>query len=157
MTTSIDYSNRTVDVLMFQGADVGGDKPITLSLGDAGSVCTGLQKMSQTFTSIFLTRLGTIPSRPTFGTDFVTRLQQGAIRNERSVKSEFDTASELARRTMSTEAVDNSLPTDETLVSAVLNSFKLDFGASKLTLVIKLTSAAGTDAVIYLPVPLAIR
>lgn len=157
MTTSTDYSNRTIDLLMFQGVEPAGDVPIVLGLGDAGEVCTGLQKVSQTFTNIFLTKVGSIQKHPDWGTDFVTALQQGRIQKERDVKSEFNTAAELVRRTMVTEAENNNFPSDETLQTASLQNFNLDFDSGKLTLYIKLTTIAGTSAVIYLPVPVAIR
>jgi hypothetical protein len=153
--TSTDYSGRMVDLLMFQGVKPAGEAAITLGLGDAGEICTGAQKLSQSFALLFLTRKGSIDKHPEWGTDFVTACQQGRINKERDVQSEFSTAAELVRRTLSTEWA--ALPKDEKLVSATLQSFSKDRDAAKLILYVKLRTAAGKELVIVLPVGVAIR
>lgn len=158
MATSTDYTGRSVDLLIFQGVKAAGDQKLVLGFGDeGGEVVTGIQKLSQTFTTLFLTRLGTIPYHPELGTDFVTALQQGRIKDESDVKAEFAIAVEQIRQTLALQANENSLPDDETFDSAVLNSFNLDKAASKLTLSIQINSLAGSNRTIFLPIPVAIR
>lgn len=157
MATSIDYTGRSVDLLIFQGIKAAGDQKLYLGFGDAGEVVTGIQKLLQTFTTLFLTRRGTIQYHEELGTDFVGALQQGRIRDESDVKAEFAIAVEQVRQTLALQANQNELEDDEVFDSAVLNSFNLDKAASKLTLVIQVTSLAGASRTVFLPIPVAIR
>ena len=159
MATSTNYTNRTVDYFIFQDASVSGHPQIHLLLGDetGGQVCTGVQKVSQTFTSMLLTRTGTLLADATYGTEFMSKAQAGMIRTDSDIKMVFDGSAELVRRKMRTEATAKNLPTDERLAKVELTSFSLDKGASKLTLVAKLTTDAGDSRTIFLPVPVAIR
>jgi len=155
--TTTDYSGRLVDLLIFQGVKAEGEAAITLGLGTAGEICTGAQKLSQSFTLLFLTRLGSNPKHPDWGTNFVPAVQQGRVNTEKAVNSEFNTASELVRRTLAKAWEGTALPADERLSKATLNSFTIDTENSKLVLYVKLVTAAGVSLVIVLPVPTAIR
>ncbi len=157
MATSVDYTGRSVDLLIFQGVQASGDQKLRLGFGQAGEVVTGVQKLAQTFTTLFLTRRGTSQYHPELGTDFVGALQQGRIRDEADVKSEFAIAVEQVRQTLALQANQNTLPDDEVFDSAVLDSFNLDKAASKLTLVIRVNSLAGSSRTVFLPIPVAIR
>lgn len=155
--SSVDYSGRKVDLFIFQDAALTGDKKLYLGFGTAGEMITGIEKLMQSFLSLFLTRLGTIPSNPTLGTDFVTSMQQGRILDDGDVISEFSLAVEQVRRTLALVAEQETLPADETFASAVLDSFDLDEANSKLTMKVRVSSAAGISRTVYLPVPVAIR
>lgn len=154
---SVDYSGRKVDLFIFQGARLTGDKELYLGFGIAGEMITGIEKLMQTFLSLFLTRLGTVPSNPTLGTDFVTAMQRGRILDDGDVINEFSLAVEQIRQTLALVAEQETLSADETFASAVLDSFDLDEENSKLTMKVKVSSAAGISRTVYLPVPVAIR
>jgi len=155
--TSTNYSGRKVDLFIFRGATPTGDAQIDTGFGSAGEMITGIEKLMQSFLSLFLTRIGTVPSRPTLGSDFVTAMQQGRILDDGDVIGEFSLAVEGVRSVLALEAELYSLPDDETFKAAVLEGFELDRTGSKLTLRIRIESAAGISRTVYLPVPVAIR
>lgn len=155
---STDYTGRSVDLLIFQGLQPTGETQVALALGSAGEVVTGIQKLSQSFTSIFLTDIGSIHHDPTVGTSFVSSMRQGRLQDEMDLKSEFALAVENVRQQLAL-ALDatNPPPADEIFASATLRNFNMDREASKITLVVALTSAAGESREVIMPVSLAIK
>jgi hypothetical protein len=154
---STDYSGRKTDLFILQGARAEGEQQLYLGFGDAGEEITGIEKLVQSFLTLFLARTGTVPSRPEVGSDFVTAMQQGRILDDGQVISEFAAAAEQVKSLLLSEAEANNLSDDETVSRIVLQSFDLDRTNSKLTLTVRVESVAGTSRVVYLPVPLAIR
>ena len=156
MTTS-SYVDRSVDLLIFQGTAPEGEKLLHLGFGTGGEVTTGIQKLVQSVLILLMTELGSVPDVPDLGTDFFTAARIGAMRDEASVQSTFMLAAEQVRQKLLFEATANGLPDDETVRSIALQSFQIDKAASKLTLYIRITSAAGTTRNVYLPIPVAIQ
>lgn len=156
MTVSIDYSGRTVDLFIFYGAKPNGDQKITTSLGEQGEVTTGIQKLVQCFTILFLTERGTLPLFPNLGTSFIAELRNRNIRDESSIKNFFAVAVEQVSQTLALADIAGQFPPDETFESAVLLDFRLDQLDGKLILRVQVNSAAGPGRVIYLPVPVPI-
>lgn len=156
---SINYTGRFVDYFIFQDASESGQPQIHLQLGgeNGGSVTTGIQKVSQTFTNMLLTRVGTMLADSTYGTEFMEKAQAGMLRTDADVKDAFDLAAETVRQAMRQSAVERGLPLDERLATVTLTSFSFDRGASKLTLVATLTTDAGSSRTVYLPTTVAIR
>ncbi len=156
---STDYTGRTIDLSIFIGAQASGEEQLTLDFTDGGDVITGVEKMVQTYTILFLTELGTVEYFPNLGTTFITAVRQGAINNENDVQNQFDLAAELIRQTMdlAADAADPVLQPDEIYDSSTLLSFNLDKLNSKLTMKIQVLSQAGSARTVFLPVPLAIQ
>ena len=156
---SVNYSGRMVDLLIFQGTKPTGEQRITLGFGDVGGeITTGIQKLAQMFTTLFLTETGSIPSQPNRGTGFVTAVRFGRIKDEQSVQAEFSLAAEAVRSQLALaeeEAV--NVPADESLSSSILANYTLDKNSGNLILYVDITSNAGTSKTIYLPVPVPIR
>lgn len=146
-----DYSGRLIDLFIFQNAQPTKEQKIYLGFGTAGQVTTGIQKLSQTFSILFLTEQGSVPSAPTRGTGFLTAIRQGRIIDESTLQSEFVLAAQLVKNFMALEAEATNPPLDETLADATLKNFILDEGAGKITVYILLTSAAGTSWDLFLP------
>lgn len=154
---STNYTGRSVDLFIFQGALPAGEKQISLGFGTAGEVITGIQKLVQSFTTLFLTRLGSVKYNSLLGSSFITSIQQGSIRNESDVRTEFALAVENVRNVLAADAEINNPPNDETYESAELKSFELNKSASLLMLRVRVNSVAGESREVFLPVPLAIR
>lgn len=153
-----DYSGRTVDLLIFQGTSPEGEKLVTLGFQDAGGeVTTGIQKICQTFTILFLTEVGSVPMMPLRGTGFVTAVRQGRLKDESDVQSEFALAAESVKTFLNLEADLLNLPEDETLESALLDRFDRNESTGTLTLYIRITSVAGEAREVFLPISVPIR
>ena len=155
-TVSTDYTGRTVDLLIFQGVQAIGNRKLTLGFGLAGEVVTGIQKLVQTFTTMFLTAQGSILYLPAWGTNFVPHLQQGIIRDESTVKSEFQFAVELIRQALTSEAAEHDIPADESYSSATLLNYTINTNTGVLSLQIQIESLAGTTNTVYLPIPVPV-
>lgn len=158
MTVSVDYTGRSVDQLIFQGVEVTGDQLVDPSWGTAGEMCTGVQKVAQTWVSLFLTDVGSIPHDLTRGSSFMPAVRMGRIQVDEDVEAEFNLAADKVRRTMDQDAADvGNLPDDERLDEAVLLSFDISLEESRLYLRVNIRTIAGDDRTIFLPVPVSIR
>lgn len=161
MSVTSNYSGRTVDLLIFQNTAPSGRRSITLGLGGAtgGFVTTGVQKLSQMWSIFFLTELGSVPSSLALGTNFLFALRTGAIQDESDVKTEFSMAANLVFSQLRAReaASDLPVPDDEKIRAAALLGFSLNKSNSTLTLLVGLTSQAGTTREIFLPVPAPIQ
>jgi hypothetical protein len=157
VSASIDYTGRTVDVLIFQGVKETGNHLIETGFGEAGYVCTGIQKVAQTWTALFMTDYGSVLNKPTRGSTFLPTVRRGGIQVEEDVPAEFARAAEQVRRTMELDSVNaGTLPDDERLDEAILLDYTLIREQSFLSLRVRIKSLAGDARVVYLPVPVAI-
>jgi hypothetical protein len=157
MAASTDYTGRTVDILIFQGVEESGKQLITTGFGEAGYVCTGIQKVAQTWLALFITDIGSVLNKPTRGSSFFPAVRAGKIQVEDDVPAEFALAAEQVRQTMELDATDaDDLQDDERLDEAILLDFALVRDLSFLQLKVRINSLAGDSRVVYLPVPVAI-
>ena len=157
MSVSVDYTGRTVDLLIFQGVEPTGKQLIETGFGESGYVCTGIQKVAQTWLSLFMTDIGSVLNQPTRGSGFFPAVRRGRIQVEADVPAEFKLASEQVRRTMELDTVGTDLPDDERLDDADLLEFQLFRNLSHLRLKIRIRSLAGDSRTVFLPVPVPIR
>lgn len=159
MALSTDYTGRTVDLLIFQGVKASGKQPIDLAFGlnEGGYICTGVQKVAQTWLTLFMTDRGTVLNKPNRGSSFFPAIRRGRIRNEDDVVAEFSIAAEQVRQTMDLDAAEaGDLPEDERLDEAILLDYTIDRFAGMLYLKVQIVTIAGTDRDIILPVPVTI-
>ncbi len=155
---SVDFTGRTVDLLIFQGVAASGKQSIDLAWGDEGLLCTGVQKVAQTWTMLFLTDRGTVLNDPERGATFLQAVRIGRIRVEADVPAEFAMAADRISRTMDQDAADaGDLPDDERLDVAELLEFSVDRIASLLRLKILIRAVSGAGTTIFLPIPTSIR
>ena len=121
-------------------------------------MCTGVQKVAQTWTSLFMTDLGSIPLDTVRGSSFMPAIRAGRIQVDEDVVAEFNLAADRVRRTMDQDAADEGdLPDDERLDEAILESFDIFQAASLLKLTVSIRTIAGDSRTIFLPVPVSIR
>ena len=159
MAATVNYTGRTVDLFIFQGAKIGGEAQINLGFGGdtGGEVISGIEKMAQTWAILFLNEVGSIQYDPDIGTSFVTDYRLGLIRDEGDVQSAFGLAATQVANQMALAAQSATLPVDELLSTANLIRFVIDKRQGKLVLYVRLTSQAGVAHDILLPIPLAIQ
>jgi hypothetical protein len=156
---STDYTGRTVDLLIFQGVEASGNQPIDLSFGleEGGYVCTGVQKVAQTWLILFMTDRGSVLNKPLRGSSFFPAIRRGRIRVEEDISAEFSLAAEQVRQTMDLDATaDGTLPDDERLDEANLLEYSLDREASVIRLKVRILTIAGDSRDVILPVPVTI-
>ena len=153
-----DYSNRKVDLLIFQGWAETGETLITTAFGDTGYVVAGIMKLIQQFTVRFLTQLDSAPQNLDFGTEFMTDLRAGYIRTEADVLASYSAAVANVKTQLRTvyeerESRNETIPDDEKLSDAELISYEITPGS--LFLRVEITSQEGTSRETVLPVAIA--
>ena len=156
---STDYTGRTVDLLIFQGVEEFGNQPIETGWGTAGQLCTGIQKVAQSWLVLFLTEQGSVLNEPTRGSSFLQAVRSGRIQVDEDIPAEFAIASAQVSRTMGFDASNSNteLESDEILDSVELLDYDLDTSTSLLRLRVQLTSLAGDTRTIFLPISVPVR
>jgi hypothetical protein len=157
VAASVDYTGRTVDLLIFQGVQEFGDQQITTGWGEAGELCTGIQKVAQSWLQLFLTDQGTVLNEPTRGSTFLLSVRRGRIQVDDDVPSEFAIGAAQVSRTMAADAIGQNLEDDEILDRAELLDYSVDNIASNLYLRIRIWSLAGNSRIVYLPIPFSVK
>ena len=157
MSTSTNYSGRMVDLLIFQNTKPTGNQKITMGFGAGGELTTGIQKVSQTFTTVLLTDVGSVYDQPEYGTNLIPSIQSGRTQNGSDLESVFNIAAAAAKTIMDAAADAAGYPADERLNVAELEDYVLDKNNGKIVLTVAITTDAGSSAVIYLPVSVPIR
>jgi hypothetical protein len=157
MAIKSNYSGRDIDLLIFQGTAVTGDQKIFIGFNpEGGEVTTGIQKLLQTFTILFLTEKGSVPAMLERGTNFLSAVRLNRINDESDVQAEFSLAVEAIKEIFSLDTFDDTLSDDERFDSAELRSVNIDKNGSLLTLFVKVNSLAGDSRDIFLPIPVPI-
>lgn len=141
-----EYSNRLVDVWGYSGGYTG---ELDASLF-SDMVCAGILKLAQRWVIAFLTELGTVRFNLERGTTFITRLRQGELRTEGDVSAAFLLAADEMADQMANEETE-STPADEVYASCELLEVGL-LANGKLSLMVSVTSAAGTSRTVLVPV-----
>ena len=118
---------------------------VPLTFGDPVKSITGVQKALQAFLCLLLTKKGGTWNAAA-GCDFLAVLEQGLIRTSVDAQNYFarDVPELLA------QVNKNAVYSDEILTSAVLESAAVE--RSRLTLRIRLTTAAGTAVTFQAPI-----
>ncbi len=153
MSSVVDYVGRTVDVLAFYGAKPRGEVSLAQTLvptGERGSVCTGVQKLSQRWLLEFLTGTGTMPYLPDRGSDFMLDLWQGQLRTTIDARQSFFIAARQVQQNLQAEE-DDDMQDDERYGSVTLLAIVVN--GDQLTLRLELRSLAGTSRQVILPIP----
>jgi hypothetical protein len=150
----------TYDISLFAGAIPGQDTLVTQLLttpGGGGEYVTGIAKLAQLVLIELQTELGSCADDPTRGSTFFTKLRQGYIYTETSLKQEFAfAAGYVVDRLKLSQTADT--PLEEQLTSLELTGVTLIQG--QVIFSMTMTSAAGTAHAIILPtktVPVSIR
>jgi hypothetical protein len=154
--TITSYSGRSVDLLIFQNADyTGKDTQMTVGFGDTAKITTGVQKAMQRWAIMFLTRKGTVVGDPEFGTDFMSKLLRRQLPDDMAVQSAFAVAArDISDYLLTT--LPTTTPSDEIITEAnLLPGWTLNRTSLKLR--VGLTTAAGTQLTVVLPVPVVIK
>lgn len=149
MNTTTDYTGRLVDIEYLKAIRVPeGSQSVKIALVDP-AIVTGIEKLVQKYTLLFLTPTGSVQFDSEFGTPFTQAIINGTLVNYGQLYAEFAYANTLVVRAMLADVAD--LPDDEIIDTAVLVDSNIDFANSTLMLTILLTTAAGTSAKFVIP------
>lgn len=147
-----DYASRKYDYLAFRNVTAQGDAQLGLALYDtdtSGQICTGIQKLAQRWALEFLTEIGTMTGLPNRGSDFMSLMRRGVLRDQSDVLAAFATTNLFITRNLRNEEY-AGMPDDERFDTADLTSVAIFPGYMKLTVMI--SSRAGDSRAVILPV-----
>jgi hypothetical protein len=148
-----DYIGRQFDLLAVRGAARVGDAQLdqTLFGTDAsGEVCTGVQMLAQRWMLKFLTIRGSMPFLSNEGTDFVSRVRNGELRNEAMVEAAFQVSAVEVRANMLNEETSN-MHDEDRMGNATLKA--IGIAGDWILLTVQITSLAGASRQVILPIP----
>lgn len=156
MTTMTDYTGRTVDLFVAQGAAPAGDRPIGFGFGGSGGgqLTTGVQKAAQMFVMLLLTSRGSRLHDDNFGTDFLNTIAASNLLESRLTIAFREAVDDILRQ--QSRYLDSNAADDEVIVSADLITFDIPDQTS-LRLVIRLDTRAGSSREMFVPINLVIR
>jgi hypothetical protein len=146
-----DYVGRTVDIVAFDGLELGREALLEQTLaqpGKGGKVVTGVQKLVQRFLLELFKEKGSDPYSER-GTEFMLEARSGYMNSVTDVHGAFARAILLASNNL-TEEESNSDPADERLHSVEVVQVQLVQGSARAWL--KLLSQAKEDREAIFPV-----
>jgi len=147
--TSIDYTGRLIDIEWLKAVRVPeGSQSVQIALTPA-AIVTGIEKMIQRYTLMFLTPTDSVYLDPTFGTPFTQAIINGTIINYGQLSAEFAYANTLVLQVMRTDI--ELLPDDEIVTSVKMTDANIDFSNSTLMISLLMTTRAGTTAEFVIP------
>jgi hypothetical protein len=156
-----NYSGRQTDVEFMQTilAPRGMTRMYLSFTRQPVKMVAGMQKLAQRFTLLLLTRLADVHFDPVAGTDFISEVLRGAGQSAGLIGATFALASTdvilQMRREDRQVDVYGTIPLDEQIASATLESFDVDYGTGTLQLHVALENAEGAAYTYVMPVTVA--
>lgn len=150
-----DYVGRTVDVLAFDGLELGKEAlldQVLAQAGGGGKVITGVQKLVQRFLLEILKERGSDPYSIR-GTDFMMEARSGTLTTVTDVHGAFARAILLATINLQGEE-DGTEPDDERFASAEILQVEFEYGEVRVW--VRLLSRAGEDRAAIFPLDIPI-
>lgn len=158
MSTVGDYLGRKSDVSAFSGYTKSNEAKLTQALfgdGYSGSVCAGVVKLAQNFLTLFLADKGQLyyDANDERGCSFIDEVRKGHVYSEADVYSLFYLSATRVQNYLRTieDAADPPDPDDERWGRVELTGVIIGDGSIRLA--ISITSLAGTNHSILLPIP----
>jgi hypothetical protein len=151
-----NYSGRRKDISIMQYPDPTNIDPqdMTISFGNIGRFCAGVQKLIQRYTILLLTNLDSQTYYPDFGTSLISNLHGGVSAMDLiGVKQIFNNANYAAIEAIQAEQVyDQESPLDERIYSAELVEASVIGSAVYFSVKITTESSTAVDFVLPLPI-----
>ena len=151
MNTTTSYLNRLIDLEMLQTiTSPTGVKRVTISIAKSKpKIVTGIQKLAQRYTNLFLTILGDIQFAQEVGTNFIREVISGVIANYGRFFEVFAIANTMTIDQLLKDTT--GLPDDEIIKTAELIDFDVNVSTGIVMLKIQITSLAGDSIEYVLP------
>jgi hypothetical protein len=150
--SAVQYIGRSFDLLALRGVSESGEVLLDQSLFDehsSGEICTGIVKLAQMWAIEFMTDLGSMMFELERGTLFMQMVRSNRLRSETDVRSEFNFAAVLVRKTLiARETAEMHL--EDRFASAELLQITLSPGL--LSLNVQIMSRAGDAREVILPI-----
>lgn len=154
---SKNYAGRTVDLLLLktvQEAPVY-KKRVSLDVEDKPMIVSGVEKLVQMYTLVFLTEMGTCHADEGRGTGILADVNHGRIYDMATLTSSAAEANALAKRQVMAESYDD-VPPDERLADAEVTELALDKESATAMISVRLTTEAEDSFDYIIPVGIGV-
>lgn len=155
---STNYAGRTVDLLVLKtvlSAPVY-RKRVDLDVEKSPMIVTGVEKLAQMYTLVFLTEVGTCHADSGRGTSIVSDVEKGKVYDDASLTASAAAANALAKRQIRSAAEEDT-PKDERLADSQVTGIYLDKNNATARISVRLTTEAGTALDYIIPVGIGVR
>ena len=152
-----NYSGRQVDIELLQSIT----KPVKLkkvnvsNVSETPKIVTGIEKLAQRYTLLFLSTLGSIHFDTDQGTELVGQLLGGVIQNRGNLESAFAVANNLVMQQFEKDDLKTDIygeiQDDENLDDVKLLDFDIEQATGTIYLQIQLITVAGDDITFIVP------
>ena len=154
--STIDYSGRTVDLLLLKTVLKHENKQVNPNITNQPMSVTGIEKLVQRYALLFLTELGSVMNSPNEGTEFLTSLSRGKIYDESSLSAAANLANKTVYRQIVSEDTAMETPDDEALDDSSIQDMKMDRATASVSVTVKITSVAGESFVYTTPIRMGV-
>lgn len=153
-STTTDYTDRLIDVHIFQGVDPHTRTTINPSFGKVSNYCTGIQKLIQRYAISLFNELGSQPTFPEFGTTFVRDISyvNSNLVSYHSLVNAFNISNLKVIKEFREYQRNNEQPEDEQLSTASLEA--VDVQGGYVHLAIRVIPVSGNNTQFVLPIPI---
>lgn len=135
----------SLDLLIF---NVNTDNSVKISLFDSNAAINGLQKTVQQLFTFLLTDVGSVTSDANYGTRLASVIRKANFYDEMQFKAVFNEAAKDALRYF--KNITQSSNPNENITAIELQS--LSMTKDNLVMYVKITTGAGTDRTLSLPI-----
>lgn len=149
MAVSTNYSGKSIDLCIIETGQQEGYGDVNVGISGSGQVIAGPYKVAQKYLKFLLTKRGSVPSEPDYGTRFLEKLLNGAVANSQALQVQFYSNSPLAVNYVLNSNLSPSA--DETLTGVALESFSV----VKDTATLKIRLTFVDSSVITVPVTIS--
>ena len=159
--TSTSYTGRQVDLELLQSIAVPSPLPQEVTLSNVTQipkVVTGIEKAVQRYTQLLLTTPSDIHFGQTLGGYLISSILQGGVGDQGALSHLFCVTSASALKSLAGDDLNPSfgtIPDDERIVAAALQSLDLSPATQTISLSVLLTTAAGSSYTFVVPISTA--
>lgn len=151
--STTDYSGRTVDLLVLQLVSTPvSEKVVRPDVSKFPHMTTGIEKLVQRYTQLFLTQRGSVRNRPGEGSDFMTLLGAGNIYDINTLTVAASAANKTVMDQIRTEDAVLDTPGDEALEASSIKDLAIDRAKATVYVTVRLDTVAGESYVYTTPV-----
>lgn len=151
--SKIDYSDRTVDLLLLQFVKSPTvDAIVKPDVSLTPRMATGIEKLVQRYAQLFLTNIGSVVNRESYGTEFLEKLGRGRIYDDGTLRAQANAANlSVVTQIKSSDSVLET-KADEALKGAEVVGVSTDRTTATVTVSVKITSEAGESYTYVTPI-----
>lgn len=162
MASKVDYSGRTVDLLLLKTVL---DVPVVMkrvsldvsNVSGEPMIVSGVEKMVQRFAVAFINAAGSTMFRPDHGTEMIPKVAKGLVYDMSTLESVAAMANMDAKSEIMSADEGEDTPDDERLVDSEVVDLNFSREKSRVSVSIRLTTAAGTSYTYIIPVAIGVH